>query len=455
MLPITPAEFAAVFRRLAVPHNPAARIALRLAANPESVLLLHLVRQTVDPKKIVAFTPNPEGLGNDDLRKVVRFLADSGVEHRITDSTPPGRPPDASGGGRMPGGEAAADNLDIPSLAQQARAASARFVVLPTTLTEQAENVVYRLARHSGIDGLGGYRDAEDVVLDRLGETRMKVMRPLLGFSKARVVATCEEAGLPQIPDRNGAHASEVALPEEEIQAFATRMQVHAAKIREKTLATVKKHTRQDTRTGASAIFLNVDPDSHSDHWFADPVVALRVLRELVLYSSALQTKPHLAALRKLHGHILDQLARPPAMRTNVTVGGTMFAPHPRSDLWFALRQPPSRTELPQLSVPVRFGDLTMWDNRFLVQIRKAPGGFGGDVKGGLSFLIRPAELEDYRAIQRKLRGRKDPKQTDFAQLRAMTQVLVHLPQHARNLVPAVVLVIDGKAANRASRRRS
>jgi len=62
------------------------------------------------------------------------------------------------------------------------------------TLDDQAETVLFRLARGSGLIGLGGMAYASPLPVG--GETRAFVVRPLLHLPKARLLATLRTAGL-------------------------------------------------------------------------------------------------------------------------------------------------------------------------------------------------------------------------------------------------------------------
>jgi tRNA(Ile)-lysidine synthase len=67
-------------------------------------------------------------------------------------------------------------------------------VVTAHTLDDQAETVVMRLLRGTGVGGLGAMRASAA----RDGVT---LLRPLLGIAKARLVATCEREGWPYLSD--------------------------------------------------------------------------------------------------------------------------------------------------------------------------------------------------------------------------------------------------------------
>jgi tRNA(Ile)-lysidine synthase len=79
-------------------------------------------------------------------------------------------------------------------LIQAARKAGSRHLVTAHTLDDQAETVLFRLARGSGVGGLGGM--VRSTPLDGL-----TLLRPLLGVPKARLVATLEAERIPFVDD--------------------------------------------------------------------------------------------------------------------------------------------------------------------------------------------------------------------------------------------------------------
>ncbi len=94
-------------------------------------------------------------------------------------------------GGRKPatGLQEAARQARYELLAMQARKAGASHIVTAHTLDDQAETVLLRLARGSGLTGLGAMARATE----RGGLT---LLRPLLHVPKARLVATLEATGI-------------------------------------------------------------------------------------------------------------------------------------------------------------------------------------------------------------------------------------------------------------------
>jgi tRNA(Ile)-lysidine synthase len=83
-------------------------------------------------------------------------------------------------------------------LADLARRVKASHVVTGHTLDDQAETVLMRLLRGTGVGGLAGMRP--ELIRDEV-----TLARPLLGLSKARLTATCAAAGWPYLEDPSNA----------------------------------------------------------------------------------------------------------------------------------------------------------------------------------------------------------------------------------------------------------
>ena len=96
----------------------------------------------------------------------------------------------------------------LPEAARQARyrllahaAARAGYghILTAHTLDDQAETVLFRLARGSGLGGLAGMAHASPLPAPSAGTVFL--VRPLLRIAKARLVATLESAGVPYSED--------------------------------------------------------------------------------------------------------------------------------------------------------------------------------------------------------------------------------------------------------------
>jgi tRNA(Ile)-lysidine synthase len=83
-------------------------------------------------------------------------------------------------------------------LAQAATRAGYAHIMTAHTLDDQAETVLFRLARGSGITGLAGMATAS---LLPVGDTEIFLVRPLLQIPKSRLVATLKAAGVSYAKD--------------------------------------------------------------------------------------------------------------------------------------------------------------------------------------------------------------------------------------------------------------
>ena len=178
-------EASALFRGLE--HLPG--LVLAVSGGPDSTALLvlaaHWARRLKRPPKLLAVTID-HGLRAEARREaaMVKRLARSlGVSHRTLRWR-----------GRKPrtGLQEAARYARYELLAQAASRAGFAHILTAHTLDDQAETVLFRLARGSGIFGLTGMAHAAPLPLD--GVREIFLVRPLLHVAKARLIATLKAA---------------------------------------------------------------------------------------------------------------------------------------------------------------------------------------------------------------------------------------------------------------------
>ncbi|WP_235982245.1 tRNA lysidine(34) synthetase TilS [Novosphingobium aerophilum] len=176
--PATVARFAADLAALRPPAGP---LALAVSGGPDSLALL-LLAQAAHPGAIEAATVDhglrPEAA--DEAAAVARVCATLGVPHQtLTVTLAPG---------------------NVQNAARQARyAALAGWMAargLAALLTahhadDQAETLLLRLNRASGVAGLAGVRPSGTVP-----GTRLPLLRPLLGWRRGDLAALVDQAGL-------------------------------------------------------------------------------------------------------------------------------------------------------------------------------------------------------------------------------------------------------------------
>ncbi|WP_312893083.1 tRNA lysidine(34) synthetase TilS [Ancylobacter sonchi] len=167
------------------------RVLLAVSGGPDSTALLLLARQWREgladgPELCVATVDHglrPEAA--DEAAAVGRLASQFGLAHRVLRLD---RPLTARAV------QEAARDARYAVLARHAREVGATGIVTAHTLDDQAETVLFRLMRGSGLSGLSGMpaaRPLEEVAL----------LRPLLGLRKNELVAACRRAGVDFVED--------------------------------------------------------------------------------------------------------------------------------------------------------------------------------------------------------------------------------------------------------------
>lgn len=186
--PIGEAEFAGLIGRLG-PFEPAVRLAVAVSGGPDSMALCLLADRWARARggEVVALSIDhglrPES--SAELRQVSGWLAARGIAHRT-----------ARWAGPHPssGIQAAARAARYALLDMLAAEAGALHVALAHQMEDQAETVLMRLAKGTGIDGLAGMAAIRETA-------QVRLVRPLLTVPRARLVATCRAHGQPFLDD--------------------------------------------------------------------------------------------------------------------------------------------------------------------------------------------------------------------------------------------------------------
>lgn len=190
--PLGAAEFALLMARFG-PFEPAPRLAVGVSGGPDSLALALLADAWARAQggSIAALTVD-HGLRREaagEAAQVGAWLAARGIEHRILAWTGP-RP--------SRGVQAAARAARYRLLEGWCAREGALHLLLAHHREDQTETVLLRLSRGSGLDGLAGMAAAVE-------HPACRVLRPLLGMARARLVATLEAAGQGWIEDPSNA----------------------------------------------------------------------------------------------------------------------------------------------------------------------------------------------------------------------------------------------------------
>ena len=187
--PLNAADLDGLFAHAFAPYR---HLLLAVSGGADSTALLHLVVTWARARGALASSVSvatvDHGLRSGsavEATAVARMAVDLDVPHAVLMWT---------GDKPATGIQAAARTARYTLLRAHAAAIGADAVVLAHTQDDQAETVLMRLARGSGVDGLGGM--APVVVIDR-----MAIVRPLLGVPKAQLIATLKAGRTAWIED--------------------------------------------------------------------------------------------------------------------------------------------------------------------------------------------------------------------------------------------------------------
>ncbi|WP_181703073.1 tRNA lysidine(34) synthetase TilS [Chthonobacter albigriseus] len=245
-------------------------------------------------------------------------------------------------------------------LSEAARQMGLDAVALAHTADDQAETVLMRLARGSGVWGLAGMARERSF-------NGVRFVRPLLGERKARLVATCRAAGVAFAEDPlNDADRflrvrtrklipvlADIGLDVERLTETAARL-ARAAAALDTMVETVRRLSLTD-HGGVLAIDLDrleAAPDE----------IALRLLSDAIRTVRPKAYSPRLAPIEAFWRGLSGGQPR------RATIAGVTLDPRGRR-LW--LYAEAGRTGFPEMMID-RCGTF-VWDGRFAVEVTTSP----------------------------------------------------------------------------------
>ncbi len=184
--PVTPAAFAGLMARFDPPVDQAL-VGVSGGADSMALSLLMADWAAATGARLRAVTVDHRLRAGStaEADRVRRWLTARGIQHRVLAWQD--RPASADVG------QAAARAARLDLLCADAARTPGTALVLAHTAEDQAETVLLRLAKASGVDGLAGI--AADTTRMAPDGTPVRLLRPLLGIEKARLIATCQAAG--------------------------------------------------------------------------------------------------------------------------------------------------------------------------------------------------------------------------------------------------------------------
>jgi tRNA(Ile)-lysidine synthase len=186
--PLGDLELAGLLERLG-PYETSPRLAVAVSGGPDSTALCLLADRWARARggAVLALTVD-HGLrteSREEAMAVGRWLGALGIRHEILGWT--GLKP-----ARALQAEARAARYAL--LAGRCRRAGILHLLLAHHRDDQAETVALRLARRSGPDGQAGMAPVREIA-------GLRLLRPLLGVEKARLIATLKAEGQPWLDD--------------------------------------------------------------------------------------------------------------------------------------------------------------------------------------------------------------------------------------------------------------
>ncbi len=162
---------------------PPAGLVAAVSGGPDSVALLRAVADVFPGRVVVAHLNHGlRGADGDADEAFVRELAESmadGADHRLVYRS---ARRDVAAAARGDNLEAAARRVRYQWLAEVARAEGAAFVLTGHTADDQAETVLFRLLRGTGLAGLAG------IAARRPLAPGVELLRPLLGVRRYEIL---------------------------------------------------------------------------------------------------------------------------------------------------------------------------------------------------------------------------------------------------------------------------
>ena len=362
--PVGDAEFADLMAPLG-PFEPSPRLAVAVSGGADSMALCLLADRWARCRggKAVALTVDHQlrSRSADEAAQVAGWMAAQNVAHHIL-----------TWRGAKPGSglQAAARQARYDLLGGWCRAAGVLHLLLAHHQDDQAETLLLRLARGSGVDGLAA--------MARLSfRADLQLLRPLLTVAHRRLQATLEAAGQPWIEDPSNRADTYRRVRLRRLMPSLVREGLDAARLAATTAQLGRARQALEGDTAAWLVrAVELAPAGygrlHPEVLAAAPEeIALRLLAGLCRTIGGQRHPPRLERLLRLAGELRHGLAG------RRTFAGCLFVPAAAGVL--VCREPAA------VAAPTKLnGDGTVvWDNRYSIRIvggeGVAVGALGGD----------------------------------------------------------------------------
>ena len=351
--PIEPHEAAAAFQIL----NRFDRIVLAVSGGPDSLALLALIadwRRDVSVDVVtVDHQLRPQSAAEAlAVREIAQGL---GLQHTILIW---------EGAKPTSGKAAAARAARYRLLEQHALETGAGAIVVAHHLDDQAETLIMRLKRGAGVEGLAAMLPERPIS----DGSQVSLVRPLLQFSKERLIATVAARGLTPVDDpSNRDMTAERVRIRNEMPALQTLgLTANVLGLSARRLGEARQALDYATRAFAADISLHFEggvfAGFDSARFAAGPVaLRQRVLMRLISLFGGDSPEPELSEIEELTGRLERD------RQSSVTLGGAMISAGTQTlRVWRELGR------LDMQPVLIEAGQEIVWDSRFLLRVDAA-----------------------------------------------------------------------------------
>ena len=350
--PIDPQTFSGLMAGLG-PYEPAAHLAVAVSGGADSTALAFLVSDWALARggQATALVVD-HGLRADsaaEARATAKVLLDQGLRARVLRSHGP--KPQANV-------QAAARAARYRLLTEWCRRHGVLHLALGHHRDDQAETLLLRLGRGSGLDGLAAMAPVVE-----LAEVRL--LRPLLEVPRADLEATLRARGVAWIEDPSNRDRSHGRVRMRQLKDALAAEGLTAARLAATAGHLARARAALECAV-ADLLARSAKPDPAGVLWLKTEVFAaapqevrLRALARSLTMVGGADYAPRLASLTRLDGRILAGLARA------ATLGGCRILP--RKGGLLLVREPAAAQP-----VPVAPGQRLTWDGRFDMRLRRA-----------------------------------------------------------------------------------
>jgi tRNA(Ile)-lysidine synthase len=364
---LTDAAFAQAMARLG-PFEPHPDLAVAVSGGADSMALTLLADTWARAQggRVTALTID-HGLRResaDEARQVARWLKANRIRHRILRWSPPPAP--KGKGGRMANLQAAARDARYDLLCGWCREHAVLHLLLAHHQDDQAETLLLRLARGSGLDGLAAMSPLTE-------RAAVRLLRPLLSSSKAQLVGYLEARRQSWIDDPSNRDPANARVRMRHLLPRLAEEGMTVTRLAETAERLAQARVVVDGATNrllAQAValypegYLRLDTVALRS---AEKAVGLRALARAIGCIGGATYGPRLARLTRLYEEIGRHAVGEPALGRGRTLGGCRILPIAKrgvasSRVDVLIVREPAAVSPP---APLDGGTSVVWDGRY------------------------------------------------------------------------------------------